>query len=69
MGSTQPNPTHVGWVRLNFFLTHYGRLGKKIPLTRPNPTQPMHTLNISKQGLMQRSKEGQTGGIKQARHA
>ena len=50
MGSTQPNPTHVGWVRLNFFLTHYGRLGKKIPLTRPNPTQPMHTLNISKQG-------------------
>ena len=38
MGSTRPNPTHVGWaglgwVGLNFFLTHHGGLGQKITLT------------------------------------
>ena len=47
MGSTRPNPTHVGWVRLDlcdglgwveFFLTHHSGLGKKIPLTWPGPT-------------------------------
>ena len=45
MGSTQPNPTHVGWVGLmcglgwvEFFFTHHGGLGKKISSTRP-----MHT--------------------------
>ena len=36
MGSTRPNPTHVGWVGLDlcdglgwveFFLTHHGGLG------------------------------------------
>ena len=44
MGSTQPmwvvhgwGWTYVmSWFRLNFFLTHHGGLGKKIPLTRPN---------------------------------
>ena len=44
MGSTQPNPTHVDWVGLDlcdelgwveFFLTHHGELGQKIPSTRP----------------------------------
>ena len=40
MGSTRPNPTHIGWVGLNFFFTHHGGLGQKISLT-----QPMHTLN------------------------
>ena len=46
MGSTRPNPTHVGWVGLgwtyvmgwvglNFFLTHHGGFGQKISLTRP----------------------------------
>ena len=41
---TQPDPcglgwTYVmGWVWLNFFLTHHGGLGQKIILTRP-----MHT--------------------------
>ena len=41
MGSTQPNPIHVGWVGLGcvgFFLTHHGGLGQKIPSIRP-----MHT--------------------------
>ena len=47
MGSTRPNPTHVGWVRLGwtyvmgwveFFLTYQGRLGPIIPSTQPNPT-------------------------------
>ena len=47
MGLTRLNPTHVGWVGLmwwvglgwvEFFLTHHGGLGKKILLTRPNPT-------------------------------
>ena len=41
---TQPDPcglgwTYVmGWIGLNFFLTHHGGLGQKIPSTRP-----MHT--------------------------
>ena len=52
------NPTHVGWVelgwtyvmgwvRLNFFLTHHDGLGQKIPSTRPNPTHahPYTTLS------------------------
>ena len=31
MGSTQPMWTYVmGWVGLNFFLTHHGGLGQKI---------------------------------------
>ena len=40
----QPDPCGLGWtyvmswVRLNFFLTHHGGFGQKIPLT-----QPMHT--------------------------
>ena len=49
MGSTRLNPTHVGWVdlgwiyvmgwvRLNFFLTHHGGLGQKIPSTQPDLT-------------------------------
>ena len=47
MGSTRPNPTYVGWVRLDvcdglgwveFFFTHHGGLGQKIRSTRP-----MHT--------------------------
>lgn len=45
MGSTRPNPTHVGWVDLcdglgwvGFFLTRHGGLGQKIPSTRPDPT-------------------------------
>ena len=47
MGSTRPNPTHVGWVGLDwtyvmgwvglgwveFFLTHHGGLGQKISST------------------------------------
>ena len=37
MGLTWSNPTHVGWVGLNFFLTHHDGLGQKIP-----STQPMH---------------------------
>ena len=41
MGSTRPNWVGLdlcdglGWVE--FFLTHYGELGEKIPSTRPNP--------------------------------
>ena len=44
--STQPNPTHVGWIRLDkcdglswvkFFLTHHDKLGQKI-----SSTQSMH---------------------------
>ena len=41
MGSTRPMWVglnlcdELGWVE--FFLTHHGWLGKKIPLTRPNP--------------------------------
>ena len=44
---TQPNLCELGYVGLDlcdglgwfeFFLTHYGRLGKKIPSTRPNLT-------------------------------
>ena len=35
---TQPNSCGLGWVGLNFFLTHHGGLGQKILLTRP-----MHT--------------------------
>ena len=44
MGSTQPNPTHVGWIGLGwthmvgwvglnwiFFFTHHDGLGQKIP--------------------------------------
>ena len=47
MSSTWPNPTYVGWVRLDlcdglgwveFFFTHHGGLGQKIRSTRP-----MHT--------------------------
>ena len=47
VGSTRPNPTHVGWIGLDlcdglgwveFFLTYHGGLGQKIPSTRP-----MHT--------------------------
>ena len=53
MGSTRPNPTHVGWVGLGwtyvigwiglnfFFLTHHDGLGPKISSTRP-----MHTPNF-----------------------
>ena len=47
MGSTQPNPTHVGWVGLGwveFFLTHHGRLGQKILLTRPMHTPTLKLL-------------------------
>ena len=40
MGSTQPNPIHVGWV--GFFLTHHRGWVKKSP--QFDPTQPMHTL-------------------------
>ena len=47
MGSTRPDPTHVGWVGLmwwvglgSIFLTHHGRLSQKISSTRP-----MHTPN------------------------
>ena len=43
----QPDPTRpiwdglgwtyvIGWVGLNFFLTHHGGLGQNIPSTRPN---------------------------------
>ena len=59
MGSTRPNPTHVGWVALgwtyvmgwvglNFFLTHHGGLGQKILSTRF-----MHTLTwwITRSGI------------------
>ena len=49
MGSTRPNPTHVGWVGsgwtyvmgrvgLIFFLSHHGGLSQKMPLIQPNPT-------------------------------
>ena len=38
MGSTRPNPIHVGWVELDIFLTHHDGLGKKISSIRPNPT-------------------------------
>ena len=47
MGSTQPNPTHVGWVGLGwveFFLTHHGGLGQKILLTRPMHTPTLKLL-------------------------
>ena len=40
MGSTQPNPTRVGWVGhsdrlgwVEFFFTYHGGLGQKFPLT------------------------------------
>ena len=36
MGSTRPMWVMLDWVE--FFLTHHGRLGQKISLTRPNPT-------------------------------
>ena len=36
MGSTRSNLTYVAWVE--FFLTHHGELGQKIPSIRPNPT-------------------------------
>ena len=36
MSLTRPNPIQMGWV--GFFLTHHDGLGKKIILTRPNPT-------------------------------
>ena len=48
------NPTHVGWVGLDlcdrlgwveFFLTHHGGLGKKIPSTRPMHT-PTYTISL-----------------------
>ena len=46
MDSTQPNPTHMGWVGLGLTyvmgwiglkknLTHHGGLGQKIPSIRP----------------------------------
>ena len=52
MGSIWSKLTHMGWVGLGwvelmwwvgldwieFFFTHYGGLGQKILLTRPNPT-------------------------------
>ena len=49
MDSTQPNPTHMGWVGLGLtyvmgwielkkILTHHGGLGQKI-----SSTQPIHT--------------------------
>ena len=47
MGSTRPNPTHVGWVRLNFFLPTMVGWVKKSP--QPDPTQPMHTPRIINQ--------------------
>ena len=40
----QLDPCGLDWtyvmdlVGLNFFLTHHGGLGQKLPLTRPNPT-------------------------------
>ena len=54
MGSTRPNPTQLGWVGLDlcdgldwveFFLTHHGGLGKKIPSTRPMHT-PTYTISL-----------------------
>ena len=36
----------LGWVE--YFLTHHGGLNQNIPLTWPNPTQPMHTPNFNK---------------------
>ena len=54
MDSTQTNLTHMGWVRLDlcdglswveFFLTHHGGLGKKIPSTRPMHT-PTYTMSL-----------------------
>ena len=39
----QPNPCGLGWVGLNFFLTHHDGLGKKKP-PQPDPIQPIHTL-------------------------
>ena len=40
MGSTQPMWTYVmGWVGLNFFLTHHGGLGQKSP--QPDPCTPL----------------------------
>ena len=41
MGSTRLNPTHVGWVGLNFFLPTMVGWVKKFP--QPDPTRPMHT--------------------------
>ena len=52
---TQPDPHELGWIGLDlcnglgwveFFLTHHGGLGQKIPLTQPNPTHthPLFTL-------------------------
>ena len=44
MGSTRPMWIGLGWTYMmgwvEFFLTHHGELGQKIPLTRP-----MHTPN------------------------
>ena len=46
MDSTRPMWVGLGWVGLDlcdglgwveFFLTHHGELGQKIPSTRPNP--------------------------------
>ena len=53
MGSTRPNPTHVGciglgwtsmmgWVWLNFFLTYHGGLGQKILSTQPTMVMPTY---------------------------
>ena len=33
---TRPDPRGLGWVE--FFLTHHGGLGQKIPFTQLNPT-------------------------------
>ena len=61
MGSTRPNPTHVGciglgwtsmmgWVGLNFFLpTMVGWVKKS---SQPNPTRPMHTPILDNANLL-----------------
>ena len=38
MGSIQPMWVGLGWIELNFFFTHHGRLDQKITSTQPNPT-------------------------------
>ena len=51
MGSTRPMWVGLGWVGLDlcdglgwveFFITHYGGLGQKIPSTRPMHTPKLH---------------------------
>ena len=63
MGLTQPMWVELGWVGLDlydglswveFFLTHHGELGQKIPLTLPNPTlaQPYFLFLITHMKLL-----------------